>query len=92
MRRFLIEHPKHELENIVVVMGPQVYKTHRALLYELAFPAARSVSGQCCEVKECRAWLVVTQALEQGRQGSCAHAGYHQNYNIDNFMLKKVFI
>ena len=52
--------------------------------YELAFTAMRSVSGQSCEVKQRRARLVagwMTQALEQGRRGSCAHAGYHQ-YNI----------
>ena len=43
----------------------------------------RSVSDHCCEVKQRRARLVagwVTQALEQGRLGSCAHAGYHQYY------------
>ena len=42
------------------------------------------MSGQCCEVKQRRARLVagwVTQALEQGGLGSCAHAGYHQFYN-----------
>ena len=42
------------------------------------------MSGQCCEVKQRRARSVagrVTQALEQGRLGSCAHAGYHQYYN-----------
>ena len=53
------------------------------MLYELAFTATRSVSGQSCEVKQRRAWLIagwVTQALEQGRLGSCAHAGYHQYY------------
>ena len=36
------------------------------------------------QVKQRRAWLVagwVTQALEQGRLGSCAHAGYHQYYS-----------
>ena len=57
--------------------------THTALLYELAFTATRSVSGHCWEVKQRRARLVagwVTQALEQGRLGSCAHAGYHQYY------------
>ena len=57
--------------------------THTASLYELAFTATRSVSGRCCEVKQRRARLVagwVTQALEQGRLGSCAHAGYHQYY------------
>ena len=35
------------------------------------------------QVKQHRARLVagwVTQALEQGRLGSCAHAGYHQYY------------
>ena len=45
-----------------------------------AFTATRSVSGQSCEVKQCKARLVagwVTQAL----LGSCAHAGYHQYYN-----------
>ena len=44
------------------------------------------MSGQCCEVKQRRARLVagwVTQALEQGRLGSYAHAGYHQFYSID---------
>ena len=58
--------------------------THTASLYELAFSVKRNVSGQCCEVKQHRARLVavwVIQALEQGRLGSCAHAGYHQYYN-----------
>ena len=58
--------------------------TYTASLYELAFTATGSVSGQSCEVKQRRAQLVagwVTQALEQGRLGSCAHAGYHQYYN-----------
>ena len=52
--------------------------THTASLYELAFTATRSVSGQCCKVKQRRARLVagwVTQVLEQGRLVSCAHAG-----------------
>ena len=43
------------------------------------------MSGHSCEVKQRRARLVagwVTQALEQGRLGSCAHAGYHQYYNL----------
>ena len=59
--------------------------THTALLYELAFTATCSVSGQSCRVKQHRARLVagwVTQALEQGRLGSCAHAGYHQYYSM----------
>ena len=68
----------------VVVMGTTgILDTHTASLYELAFTATRSVSGHCCEVKQRRARLVagwVTQALEQGRLGSCAHAGYHQYY------------
>ena len=58
---------------------------HTASLYELAFTATRSVPCQCCEVKQRRARLVagwVTQALEQGRLGSCTHAGYHQYYII----------
>ena len=58
--------------------------THTASLYELAFTATRSVSGQFCEVKQRRAQLVagwVTQALEQGRLGSCAHARYHHYYS-----------
>ena len=64
--------------------GNQTDPTHTASLYELAFTATRSVSGQCCEVKQPIARLVagwVTQALEQGRLGSSAHAGYHQYYN-----------
>ena len=72
--------------NVVVMGTTGIYDTHTALLYELAFTATRSVSGQCCEVKQRRARLVagwVTQALEQGRLGSCAHAGYHQYYNKD---------
>ena len=67
-----------------MVMGTTgISDTHTASLYELAFTATRSVSGQSCEVKQRRAWLVagwVTQALEQGRLGSCAHAWYHQYY------------
>ena len=42
------------------------------------------MSGHCYGVKHRRARLVagwVTQALEQGRLGSCAHAGYHQYFN-----------
>ena len=69
---------------IVVVMGTTGIYTHTASLYELAFTATRSVSDQSCEVKQRRARLVagwVTQALEQGRLGSCSHAGYHQYYN-----------
>ena len=70
-----------------MVMGTTGIKdTHTASLYELAFTATRSVSGHCCEVKQRRARLVagwVTQALEQGRLGSCAHAGYHQYYNFN---------
>ena len=78
-----------------MVMGTTGIKdTHTASLYELAFTATRSVSGQCCEVKQRRAWLVagwVTQALEQGRLGSCAHAGYHQYYKcIRNTCVKNV--
>ena len=41
---------------------------------------------QMFEVKQRRARLVagwVTQALEQGRLGSCAHAGYHHYYNLN---------
>ena len=68
-----------------MVMGTTGIKdTHTATLYEQAFKATRSVSGHCCEVKQQGAWLVagwVTQALEQGRLGSCAHAGYHHFYN-----------
>ena len=68
--------------------------THTASLYELAFIATGSMSGQTCEVKQRRARLVagwVTQALEQGRLDSCAHAGYHQYYitqalSIDNLL------
>ena len=67
-----------------MVMGNTGIKdTHTALLYELAFTVTLSVAGQCCEVKQRRAWLVagwVTQTLEQGRLGSCTHAGYHQYY------------
>ena len=57
---------------------------HTALLYELAFTVTRSVSGQSCEVKQRRTRLVtgwVTQALEQGRLGSCTHVGYNRYYN-----------
>ena len=57
--------------------------THTAWLYELAFTWTCSVSGQSYEIKQSRAQLVagwVTQALEQGRLVSCAHAGYHQFY------------
>ena len=68
-----------------MVMGTTGIKdTHTASLYELAFTAMHSVSDQSCEVKQPRARLVagwVTQALEQGQLGSCAHAGYHQYYN-----------
>ena len=50
----------------VVKMGTTGKKdTHTASLYELAFTVTRSVSGQCCEVKQQRARLVagwVTQA------------------------------
>ena len=56
-----------------------------ASLCELAFTVTCSVSGQSFEVKQHRARLVagwVTQALEQGRLGSCAHAGYHQYYSM----------
>ena len=53
-----------------MVMGTTGIKdTHTASLYELAFTAMRSVSGQSCEVMQGRAGLVagwVTQALEQG--------------------------
>ena len=52
-----------------------------SLLYELAFTSMHSMSGQSCEVKQRRAWLVagwVTQVLEQGLLSSCTHAGYHQ--------------
>ena len=40
------------------------------------------MSGQCCEIQQLGARLVagcVTEALEQGPLGSCAHAGYHHN-------------
>ena len=61
------------------------YMTHiQPHSYELDFTVMRSVSGQSCEVKQRRAQLVagwVTQALEHGRLGSCAHAGFHQYYN-----------
>ena len=41
----------------VVVMGTTNIKdTHTASLYVLAFTVTHSVSGQCCEVKEQRAW------------------------------------
>ena len=57
----------------VVVMGTTGIKdANTASLYELAFTATHSVSGQSFEV----AWLVagwVTQALEQGQLGSWAH-------------------
>ena len=66
----------------VVVMGTTGIKdTNTASLYELAFTATHSVSGQSFEV----AWLVagwVTQALEQGQLGSWAHASYHQYYIV----------
>ena len=58
----------------VVVMGTTGIKdAHTASLYELAFTATRSVSCQCCEVKQRRAQLVgglVTHAFELGRLGS----------------------
>ena len=64
-----------------MVMATTVKKdTHTASFYS----DARSVLGQRCEVKQRRARLVagwVTQALEQGRLGSYAHARYHQYYN-----------
>ena len=70
-----------------MVMGTTCIKdTHTAKLYELAFRAMRSMSGQCCEVKQRRVLLeagLVTQALEHGRLGSCAYAGYHEHYNRD---------
>ena len=74
----------------MVVGTTGIKDTHTASLYELAFTATRSVSGHCCEVKQQRARLVagwVTQALEQGRLGSCAHAGYHQYYIGDGSLL-----
>ena len=48
-----------------MVMGTD---THTASLYELAFTAKRSVSGQCCEVKQRRTrlvagWVVVALML-----------------------------
>ena len=53
------------------------------------------MSGQSCEVKQRRAQLVagwVTQALEQGRLGSCAHARYHQYYRgLSSHSLGKIF-
>ena len=58
--------------------GAGIKDSHTALLCELAFTATRSLSGHSCEVKQGRALLVagwVTQALEQGPLGSCAHAG-----------------
>ena len=64
--------------------GTGMKDTHTALQYELAFTVTHSVSGQSCEVKQRRAQLVarwVTQALEQGRLGSCTHVGYHRYYN-----------
>ena len=73
----------------MVLCTTVIKDTHMASLYELAFTATRSVSGQSCEVKKRRAPLVagwVTQALEQGRQGSCAHAGYRQYYNCIQFL------
>ena len=69
-----------------MVMGTTgIIDTHTDRLYELAFTATRSVSGQSCVVKQHRARLVagcMTQALEQGRLDSCTHAGYHQFYSI----------
>ena len=68
-----------------MVMGTTGIKdTHTTSLYELAFTATLSVSGQSYEVNQRRARLVagwVTQAMEQWRLGSCAHAGYHRYYN-----------
>ena len=58
-------------QTLVVVMGtPGIKDPYTAAsLYELGFTATRSVSDQCCEVQQCRVWLVagwVTQTLEQG--------------------------
>ena len=67
----------------MVMSTTGIKDTHTARLYEQAFTATRSVSGQCCEVKQHRARFVagwMTQALEQGRLGSCTHGGYHQYY------------
>ena len=67
----------------MVIGTTGIKDTHTASLYELAFTATCSVSGQYCDVKQRRAQLVagwVIQALEQGRLGSCAHSGYHQYY------------
>ena len=45
--------------NIVEEMGTTGTKdTHTASLYDLAFTATHSVSGQCCEIKQRRAQLV----------------------------------
>ena len=68
----------------MVMSTTGIKDTHTALLYELAFTVTHIVSGQSCKVKQCRARFVagrVTQALEQGRLGSCAHAWYHHYYN-----------
>ena len=85
-----------------MVLGTTAIKdTHTASLYELAFTATHSVSGQCWEVKQqssVSSWIgdvgklsnrarlvavLVTQALEQGRLGSCVHAGYNQYYKMN---------
>ena len=74
-----------------MVMGTTGIKdTHTASLYELAFTATRSVSGQSCEVKQRRARLVagwVTQALEQGRLGSCV-GGTTGSLTVIVYLLK----
>ena len=56
---------------------------HRYQRHTSSYSNAKCVR-QRSEVKQRRARLVarwVTQALEQGRLGSCAQAGYHQYYN-----------
>ena len=81
-----------------MVLGTTGIKdTHTASLYELAFTATRSVSGQSCDVKQRRARLIdgyVTEELEQGRPGICAFAGYHQYYNgigsVDELMQRQL--
>ena len=34
----------------------------------------------------------MTQALEQGRLGSCAHAGYHQYYRLHALLASEIYI
>ena len=58
-----------------MVMGTAGIKdTHTASLYELAFTATRSVSGQSCEVKQRTARLVAhCWMVDQGIKAGALH-------------------